>query len=132
MDPHRGVLQLIKSKIPTYSDLTSLYLNGLTQEEIIRIFDIDDPTMNFTNRKRDTKNKIIHFFKVIEGSKKAYIRHHRARINRTELLSYTNKKTLISTTSIMRVLEALEKQGWSLQEATRDKELLERYPEGRN
>lgn len=123
---------MIKSKIPTYSDLTSLYLNGLTQEEIIRMFDVDDPTMNFTNRKRDTKNKIIHFFKVIEGSKKAYVQHHRARINRTELLSYTNKKTLISTTSIMRVLEALEKQGWSLQEATRDTELLERYPEGRN
>jgi len=92
------------------------------------LYEADILQMNVRSRKYDTKIKIIHFFKVIEGSKKAYIEHPRARIDRANLLFYANKKTRIPTTSIKKVLEALEKQGWSLQEATMDMELLDRFP----
>ena len=112
-------------KIPTYGEIASLYLDGMTQEEIIQGCEADTLQMDVRSRKLDTRIKIIHFFKVIEGCKKAYIEHPRARIDRANLLFYVNKKTLIPTNSINRVMEALEKQGWSLQEATRDKELLD-------
>ncbi|RPJ78481.1 MAG: hypothetical protein EHM20_03810 [Alphaproteobacteria bacterium] len=123
---------MANQKIPTYGEISSLYLDGMTQEEIIQLYEADIVQMDVRSRKRDTKFKIIHFFKVIEGSKKAYIEHPRARIDKANLLFYANKKTSIPTTSIKKVLEALEKQGWSLQEATRDMELLCRSLKRRN
>jgi DNA-binding phage protein len=122
---------LANSKVPNYRDLTGLYLDGMSQEEIIRMYKADAPQMDVRSTKHDTKLKIIHFFKVIEALKKAFIEHPRAQVNRTELLSYVCKKTLISTTSLMRVLNALEEQGWSLQEVTKDNELPNRTYEKR-
>jgi hypothetical protein len=113
-------------KIPNYRDLTSFYLDGMTREEIIRMYKADAPQMELKGRKRETKKKINHFFKVIDESEKIYIEQPRARSNRSDLIFYASKKTFIPTTSIMRVLEALEKQGWSLQEATRDRKHLDR------
>ena len=116
-------------KIPTYRDLTSFYLDGMTKEEIIRMYKADAPQMNLKGRKRETKKKINHFFKVIDEFKKIYIEQPRVRSNRAALIFYASKKTLIPTTSIMRVLEALEKQGWRLQEVTRDRKHLDRSSE---
>lgn len=117
---------MVNFKIPNYRDLTTLYLAGITQEEIIRMYGVDAPPIDVRSKKHDTKIKIIHFFRVVETSKKAYIEHPRARINRTELISYVCKKILVSTTSVMRILEALEEQGWNLQEATMNMEILDR------
>jgi hypothetical protein len=113
-------------KIPTYGDITSLYLDGMTKEEIIHLYEADVLQVNVRSRKHDTKIKIAHFFNVIEGSKRAYVENPRARVDKANLLFYVNKKTRIPTTSIKKVLDALEKQGWSLQEATRDMEYLDR------
>jgi hypothetical protein len=100
----------------------------MTKEEIIHLYEADVLEMNVRSRKYDTRNKIIHFFKVIEASKIAYIENPKARVDKANLLFYANKKTRISTTSIKKVLEALEKQGWSLQEATIDMEYLDSSP----
>lgn len=105
-----------------------MYLDGKTQEDIIKLCKADTQQINDRSKKSDTKNKIVHFFKVIEGTKKAYIEYPRARVNRTELLSCVYRKTLVSTTSVMRILEALEEQGWSLQEVTKNIEFHDRAP----
>ena len=125
---HKGVTKLANYKIPTYTEIASLYLDGMTKEEMIQLYEADSLKMDVRTRKRDTKIKIIHFFKVIEGSKKVYIEQPRARIDSASLLSYVSKSTLIPTISIKRVMEALEKQGWSIQEDTSSMKLLDRSP----
>jgi hypothetical protein len=123
---NKGVNKMVNYKIPTYGEITSLYLDGMTKEELIHLYEADVLQMNVRSRRHDTKIKIAHFFNVIEVSKRAYIENPRARIDKAKLLFYANKKTLIPTISIRKVLGALEKQGWSLQEATRDMEYLNR------
>ncbi|MDQ1252082.1 MAG: hypothetical protein QG646_1197 [Euryarchaeota archaeon] len=116
-------------KIPTYSDLTNLYLDGMTKEEIIRMYKADAPQMDLRGRKRETKRKINHFFKIIDESKKTFIEQPKARSNRAALIFYASKKTFIPTTSFKRALEALENKGWILQEAIKDVELYDKYLE---
>ena len=52
-----------------------------------------------------------YFFKVIDESKKSYIEQPKARRNRAMLVYYASKKMYLRNISIVRVLEALEKQG---------------------
>ena len=77
-------------KIPTYGEISGLYLDGMTQEEMIQLYEADIVQMDVRSRKRDAKIKIIHFFKVIEASKKAYIEHPRARLDSAILVFYTS------------------------------------------
>jgi hypothetical protein len=58
------------------------------------MYEADVLQMNVRSRKCDTRNKIVHFFNVIEGSKKAYIENSRARVDKANLLFYANKKNV--------------------------------------
>lgn len=107
-------------KIPAYRDLASLYLDGMTKQEIMQMYQADAPQGDLRGRKLASKNKINNFFKVIDESRKTYVEQPKARSSRAVLIFYANKKTLISTVSYMRVLEELEKKGWNLQEVVRD------------
>jgi hypothetical protein len=105
------------NKIPTYRDLTSLYLDGMTKEEIVLLYKADSLQMDLMGRKRTTKKKINNFFNVINESKKTYIEQPKARDNRANLVFYINRRTKIPSVSIVKVLVALENQGWNLQES---------------
>lgn len=117
------LLKLSIQKIPTYKDLASLYVDGMKKEEITRMYKVDAPIMNLKGRKRTTKKKINNFFKIVYESQNIYFKQPRARRDRSMLIVYTSKKTLIPTTSITRVLEELEKKGCNLQEVTKSNEL---------
>lgn len=86
----------------------------------MQLYKVDAPQMYIRGRKRATKKKINNFFKVIDESRKTYIEQKKARSDRASLAYYTSKKTDIRNISIIRVLEALDKQGWNIQEATKD------------
>jgi hypothetical protein len=98
----------------------------MTKEEIIRNYEADVPQADLKRRRREAKKKINNFFKVIDESKRTYIEQPKARCDRAMLVYYASKKISMRNISIVRVLEALENQGWNIQEATRDIELIER------
>jgi hypothetical protein len=66
----------------------------MTKEEIIRMYKVDAPQMDLRGRKRETKRKINHFFKIIDESKKTFIEQPKARSNRAALIFYASKKHL--------------------------------------
>lgn len=104
------------NKIPNYKDLTILYLDGMKKEEILLLYKANTPQIDLMGRKRATKKKINNFFKIINESMKIYIEQPKARSNRANLIFHINRRTQISNISIVKVLEALENQGWNLQE----------------
>jgi len=117
---------LVNYDLPTYKEIAHFYILGKTKDEILKIYMVDSNEIDFGRMKKETKIKINHFFKVLEGAKKAYVDNPRSRISFESLISQTSKVSLINITSCKRVLEALNDAGWSIEEETEGLDLKDK------
>jgi hypothetical protein len=100
---------------------------GKNERRILKIYMIDDNQIEIGSMKQETKLKINHFFKVIEGARTAYVENPKSRICFEFLVSQTSKSTLINITSIKKILKALIDAGWSIEKETEGLELKDKF-----
>ena len=112
---------------PTQREIAHFYVLGKTKDEILKIYMIDDNQIEIGSMKQETKLKINHFFKVIEGARTAYVENPKSRICFEFLVSQTSKRTLINITSCRKILVALTHAGWSIEKETEGLELKDKY-----
>ena len=112
---------------PTQREIAHFYVLGKTKDEILKIYMIDDNQIEIGSMKQETKLKINHFFKVIEGARKVYVENPKSRICFEFLIAQTSKSTLINITSCKKILEALSHAGWSIEKETKGLELKDKY-----
>ena len=115
------------NNIPTQRELAHFYVLGKTKEEILKIYMLDDNQIEIGSTKQETKLKINHFFKVLEGARTAYVENPKSRICFEFLVSHTSRGTLINIKSCRKILEALTHAGWSIEKETEGLELKGKY-----
>ncbi len=111
---------------PKQREIAQFYVQGKTKEEILKIYIVDDIQIEIGSLKHETKLKINHFFKVLEGARTAYVENPRSRICFEFLVSQTSRGTLINITSCKKILEALTYAGWSIEKETEGLELKDK------
>ena len=97
------------------------------KEEILKIYMVDDNQIEIGSTKQETKLKINHFFKVLEGARTAYVENPKSRICFEFLVSHTSRGTIINIKSCRKILEALTHAGWSIEKETEGLELKGKY-----
>jgi hypothetical protein len=117
---------------PTQREIAHFYMLGKTKDEILKIYMIDDNQIEIGSMKQETKSKINHFFKVIEGTRTAYVENPKSRICFEFLVSQTSKGTLINITSCKKILVALTHAGWSIEKETEGLELKDKFENKRS
>lgn len=117
----------MSNNIPTQTELAHFYVLGKTKEEILKIYMVDDNQIEIGSTKQETKLKINHFFKVLEGARTAYVENPKSRICFEFLVSHTSRGTLINIKSCRKILEALTHAGWSIEKETEGLELKGKY-----
>jgi len=118
---------VVNNDLPTHREIAHFYMLGKTKEEILKIYMVDFNQKDISRMKQETKLKINHFFKVIEGARKAYVENPKSRICFEFLIAQTSKGTLINITSCKKILEALTHAGWSIEKETEGLELNDKY-----
>ena len=88
---------------------------------------VDDNQIDIGSVKQETRSKINHFFKVLNGARTAYVENPKSRICFEFLVSQTSKSTLINITSIKKILKALIDAGWSIEKETEGSELKDKF-----
>jgi hypothetical protein len=117
---------------PTHREIAHFYMLGKTKEEILKIYMVDCNQIDIGSTKQETKLKINHFFKVLEGARAAYIENPKSRICFEFLVSQTSKSTLVNITSCKKILEALTHVGWSIEKETEGLELKDKFENKRS
>jgi len=112
---------------PTQRDIAKIYVQGKTKDEILKIYMVDDNQIDIGSVKQETKLKINHFFKVLNGARTAYVENPKSRICFEFLVSQTSKSALINITSIKKILKALIDAGWSIEKETEGLELKDKF-----
>jgi hypothetical protein len=112
---------------PTQRDIAKFYVQGKTKEEILKIYMVDDNQIDIGSVKQETKLKINHFFKVLNGVRTTYVENPKSRICFEFLVSQTSKSNLINITSCKKILKALIDAGWSIEKETDGLELKDKY-----
>jgi hypothetical protein len=112
---------------PTHREIAHFYVLGKTKEEILEIYMVDNNQINIGSTKQETKLKINHFFKALEGARIAYVENPKSRICFEFLVSHTSKGTLINIMSCKKILEALTHAGWSIEKETDYLELKDKF-----
>jgi hypothetical protein len=102
-------------------------VQGKTKDEILKIYMVDDNQIDIGSVKQETKLKINHFFKVLNGARTAYVENPKSRICFEFLVSQTSKSALINITSIKKILKALIDAGWSIEKETEGLELKDKF-----
>jgi hypothetical protein len=118
---------LVNNDLPTHREIAHFYTLGKTKEEILKIYMIENNQTDIGRMKQETKLKINHFFKVLEGARTAYVENPKSRICFEFLVSQTSRVTLINTRSCRKILEALTHAGWSIEKETEGFELKGKF-----
>jgi len=118
---------LVNNDVPTHREVAHFYTLGKTKEEILKIYMLDNNQTDIGRMKQETKLKINHFFKVLEGARTAYVENPKSRICFEFLVSQTSRVTLINTRSCRKILEALTHVGWRIETETEGLELKDRF-----
>jgi hypothetical protein len=121
------VFHLVNNDLPTQREIAHFYMLGKTKDEILKIYMVDNNQTLLGKMKQDTKQKINHFFKVLEGSRTAYVENPKSRICFEFLVSQTSRGTLINTKSCRKILEALTHAGWNIEKETEGLELKDKF-----
>lgn len=121
------MFHLVNNDLPTQREIAHFYMLGKTKDEILKIYMVDNNQTLLGKMKQETKQKINHFFKVLDGSRTAYVGNPRSRISFESLISQTSKVTLINITSCKKVLEALTHAGWNIEKETEGLELKDKF-----
>jgi hypothetical protein len=123
---------VVNNDLPTHREIAHFYMLGKTKEEILKIYMVDSNQTDIGRMKRETKLKINHFFKVLEGTRTAYVENPKSRICFEFLVSQTSRVTLINISSCRKILEALIHAGWSIEKETEGLELKDKFENKRS
>jgi hypothetical protein len=123
---------LVNNDLPTQREIAHFYTLGKTKEEILKIYMVDNNQTDIGRMKQETKLKINHFFKVLEGARTAYVENPKSRICFEFLVLQTSRVTLINVRSCRKILEALKHVGWSIEKETEGLELKEKFENKRS
>jgi hypothetical protein len=97
-----------------------------TKEEILKIYMVNNNQIDLGKIKQETKQKIDHFYKVLEGARAAYVENPKSRICFEFLVSQTSRVTLINIKSCRKILETLTQAGWTIEQETKGLELKDK------